>query len=481
MYNILSIFKKLKEFDPFIDYRIRNYTMDDLDRFLSNPIQYYTQLADICQHFYIVGGFFRELIQYYVDPTLCRWTVNTRVTHPNFTKQKSKTTMQSDRLEKDFITFASRAHSLNLQREFKRILLRVHLEDIYFGYWLEEGNNVSLFSLPTGWCVLSGKANGNWTFKLNTSRIGDRDIQKLPKEIASLVRRYKGKTGDEALAPVEFNKGFCIKYSDHIPQIIPPFIYVVQLVIDLIKEKQLGLLRSENDVTNLISMEIPHNDKEHDDILFSDPIIKQYAEGLTDLLGDGNALLPSPMKLGVLPTTKSTAIDKNSVKNAIDNFGEETNMPSFGGANSGAELKRAIEFASAKVFSLLDQISSVINLKMKYDGYGSGNGYEFQYELLHMTSFNEEEVIERLLKQAQAGAINKFTLEAARGNDPMAVLGQHYLENVLYRDMWESAVLPLSSHTRSSDGGRPRLDDDDLTGAGEQTRTDDTNNPANRA
>jgi hypothetical protein len=301
----------------------------------------------------------------------------------------------------------------------------------------------------------------------------------LPREIGSLINRYKSKSGDEALAPVPYEKVVCFKYNDHTNAIFPPFTYVLLLIIDLMKAKKISLTKNEQDAVNLIQMLIPIDDKNDDHLRFTDPIIEKYAIGLQELLAENNSILPTPMALSVLETNKNQNTDKNIVRNAMDAFNGETGLPKFGGTNTAAEMKRALENAASKVFVILDQISSAINLKMKYDGYVYDN-YEFVYTILHMNQFNKTEMIDDLLKQSQSGAVNKFALEAARGSDPCTLIGQHYTENVVFRDMFDNLTVPPTSHTQST-GGRPQKDETKLTDAGAQSRDDETNNPENRA
>ncbi len=476
IFDFVSTFAQLDGVEPLVATTIRSYTDVDLERILGDPVTYASEIADLSAYCYTVYGFFRELIQYYVEPTLYRWTVNTAVT----AYKKSF----ASRLERDFVEYIAKIGQLEFGRELKRVLLKAHLQDLVCAYWLENGTSSTLWHIPPTWCVLKGKANGNWIYKIDSRRVSQRDLDTyVPKELASLINSYKGKSGDEALADIPLDKSFCIKYSDHIDQVLPPFTYVIQLVVDLKKIKTLGLLRSEQEVINLIEMLIPHSDDEHDDILFTDPMIRQFAIGLNNLLGSDATILPTPMKLTVLPTTKATQTENNSVSKGIQSFGEETGLPSFGGANSLSEMKRAIENSSSKVFSLLDQISSVINLKMKAGGFSGYNSYEFIFEILHMNEFNKWETQENLLKQAQFGAISKFEIEAARGRSPNIVLGQHYLENELYKDMWLSAISPSSSHTQagtSGEAGRPAATDDNLSPSGEASRDTGANDSANR-
>jgi hypothetical protein len=473
------MFKKIEQVNTVVEYKIKNYTEEDLNNFTTDILRYTSQLIDLNNYAYTTLGLFRELIDFYIKPLLYRWTINTRAT--NYGLQTSK---NNKKFEQDFIDYTAKINQLNLGRELYRLLLKMFLEDAVFGYWLEDKANSTIFYLPSAWCVLKETVNGNWTYRINAPRISQRDIDKLPKEIASLVAKYKTKSGDEALAPVPYEKVVCFKYNDHTNVIFPPFTYVLLLILDLTKAKKISLTKNEQDATNLIQMLIPVDEKDDDHLKFTDPIIAKYAIGLQELLATNNAILPTPMELSVLDINKHQTTDTNIVQNAMDSYNDETGLPKFGGTNTAAEMKRSLENAAAKVFIILDQISSAVNLKMKYDGFIYDN-YEFVYEILHMNQFNRFEVIDDLLKQSQAGAINKFALEAARGKDPCALIGQHYTENVVFRTMLDDLIVPPSSHTQatttiSTEGGRPAVDETDLTDAGTQTRDDDENAKENR-
>lgn len=471
---LTTMFNRIQNAQKVVEYRIRNYTQEDLERYANNIVMYQSQLIDVNNYAYMVLGLFRDLVDFHIKPVMCRWTVNTRIKHYNFSQD-----MQDQLIfRQDYISYITKITQLNFERELHRLLLKMFLEDAVFGYWVEDGQSSSIFYLPSSWCILRKTTNGNWTYMLNTPRISTRDAETLPPELASIVNTYKTRSGDDALALIPFEKQVCFKYNDHTNVIYPPFTHVLLLIIDLMKAKQLALTQVEQDVMNLIQMLIPINQEADDHLRLTDPIIEKFAMGILDLLPENNAVLPTPMALSVLDTNKSNNVDINIVTNAMEAYHNETGLPQFGGSNTAAEMKRAIEFASSKVFVILDQIASAVNLKMKLDGYYYEN-YEFVFKLLHITQFNRNDFLDNLLKQSQAGAVNKIEIEAARGNDPSMFIGQHYTENVVFRDMLETLMVPPSSHTQTT-GGRPTEDEEDLAESGEQARTNETNDPANR-
>ena len=469
---IASMFARIQQAQPVVEYRLRNYTEDDLERYLSDIVRYQSQLIDINNYAYMVLGLFRDLVDFYVKPILYRWTVTTQIKD-----EFDQFAQDPVEFQKDYAAYAAKINQLNLGRELHRMLIRMFLEDAVFGFWVEEPGSSAVFYLPGHWCVLRKTVNGNWTYLLNTPRIGERDIETLPPELAAIVRRYKPKGGEEALALIPYEKQVCFKYNDHTNVIFPPFTHVLLLIIDLIKAKQLAMSQKENDVVNLIQMLIPSSDKEDDHLLFTDPIIEKFAMGIQNLLAENNAILPTPMDLKVLDVHRRGDVNMDIVTDAMNAYHNETGIPRFGGSNTAAEMKRALEYAASKVYVILDQMSSSINLKMKHDGFVYDN-YEFVFKMLHMTRFNEKEVQENMLKHAQAGAVNKIEMEAARGNNPSMLIGQSYTENVIFRNMFDNLLVLPSSHTTS--GGRPELDEGDLTESGEQSRADEANLPENR-
>ena len=459
------------------EFRIRNYTQEDLERYISDIVRYQLQLIDINQYAYTTLGLFRDLVDFYVKPMLYRWTLTTHI-KPGFDPR----TQDQHQFDADHIAYATRINQLNFDREMQRLLTKMFLEDAVFGYWVDDGDRKSLFYLPSTWCILRWRIQGNWTFKINTQRISEAEIEELPDELARLIRHYRQFAGEEAWAPVPFEKTLCLKYNDHTAAIFPPFTHVLLLIIDLMRAKRLALTQMEQDVINLIQMLIPSSNDRDNHILFTNDIIDHFASGLYDLVDDNNAILPTPFQLSVLNTSRNNNVDSRIITDAMESYHNETGLPRFGGSNTAAEMKRALQFANSKVFVIFDQLSAVINLKMKLDGF-TYDHYDFVYRILRMSEFNQTEFQDTLLKHAAAGRVNKMELEAAFGNNPAAFLGQYYTENVVYRNMLQNLLVPPSSHTQSSnnEGGRPLANEGDLTESGEQARADDTNNPDNRA
>ena len=78
----------------------------------------------------------------------------------------------------------------------------------------------------------------------------------------------------------------------------------------------------------------------------------------------------------------------------------------------------------------------------------------FKIKLPHVTKFNKDEMVDRLLKNAQFGIGSKMELLAILGYTPAEVDGILMLENDLLKLI--EKMLPLqSSHTQSGEEGQP--------------------------
>lgn len=471
--DLRSMFARLYAAQPVIDYRIRNFTEEDLERFTSDFVRYRALLIDLNNYAYKVFGMYRNMIDLHIDPILYRWSVKTQVNLDTFNPE------EQDPLEMqhNLMGFSAKIKQLNLERELKRLLLTMFLEDAVFGYWVEDEHSSTIFYLPSNWCTIKKKTNGNWTYKINVTRISERDIDEiLPPELGVRVRHYK-QQGVQTME-VPYEKQVCYKFNDHFNAIFPPFTHVLLLIVDLMKAKQLAEMQNEQDVLNLISMKIPIDDKQDDHLRLTNETVEDYSRGLQDLLPENCTILPTPMDLDVLNTGRNQArLDDNIINDAREAYYNETGLPSFGGSNTATEMQAALNFIASKVYRLMDQIANGINLKMKLDGY-IYDGYEFVYRMYHMTIFNEDKVLERMRKLSLQGEVNKFELAGAQGVNPAMLVGQYYVENVVYKKMFENLIVPPSSHTQpsgDSEGGAPLKDIDDLSPEGQATRDNDGN------
>ena len=100
---------------------------------------------------------------------------------------------------------------------------------------------------------------------------------------------------------------------------------------------------------------------------------------------------------------------------------------------------------------------------------------------MDVTSFNDSDVFDTLLRAGNAGVPVKSAVAATLGFTPYEILQLSALENdVLHMrdEVYNEPLLSssqMSSNPEDSEGGRPKMDADDLSDEGEAARDGEKN------
>lgn len=479
------------------------YTYADLTKFIECPRLYHRKLIEINQYLYYTSSMYRNIIDYYVKMVLVdRWHVKTTIQDAKINSVNKK------KLQQDYIRYVAQIEKLNLKQEIHTILLTMFLEDAVFGFWLRGDEQDVLYYLPHNWCEIRGKTNGLWSFHIDVSKIPFQKYKLLPEELKRRLKKHLKKSGDDALYAVPFQDGFCAKWNSITDEIYPPMTSIIENILRIKDYKQLDQARTELDAWTLLSMLIPMKDGEQNHLLLTEKVISQFVTGAQNTVPSQVGVIPTPMKIESIPLNKNSVADKDKVKEATDQYNKETGVPAalMGEGKSGSIVSLTIKKDSAVIFNCLDQISNIITLKMKLDGFDTNRRYSFVFKQQHITVFNEAEKQKQLALNANQGSPNKFEWYGSQGISANEVLGQCIIENDIFKDVFDNmTVLPsqtthakqveetinvnrnpgtgvprASTNITDSTLGRPRLDIEELSPEGEATRENDSNNPANR-
>ena len=112
------------------------------------------------------------------------------------------------------------------------------------------------------------------------------------------------------------------------------------------------------------------------------------------------------------------------------------------------------------------------------------SGIQFVYKILDLTVFNRDDLRSAELQMAQNGLPNKSRLCAINGLSPAVMIGNSIIENQVLGDLFDSWQPMKTSYTQSpSDdkGGRPEMDDGEISEVTQTGRDNESNDPDNRA
>lgn len=454
------------------------------------PEKYGKRILDLSDYIYLKSGYYKRLIDYFVNQSMVNYTVDTKILKPQMLSNNQKN------LKDDYIKFSAQCEKYNLGNEIHNIMKRLYKNDVCYAFVSETPYDISYYYLDPKICGISSLVNGNvYEFYINIKLIPERNIENyidnFPIELQEIIlnelKIRQKSNGNIRLKQLDkitipWKNSLCIKYNNDILFPYPPFFMMILDILLIDEYKELAKAQSINDAYKILTMKIPTKDGE---VTMSDPLIKVFTEIVLNTVQNNIGVVTTPFDMKTEEFSSSNSDDRDTVSDAISwafkNVGVSEALMS--GASSGSELKLSITNDSGDIFRIYRMIENWVCLQMKLRGYIYSN-YEFVYKILNMTIFNSDEVKSAELQMAQNGLPNKARLCAANGLSPAVMFGNSVVENNIFGDIFDSWQPMKTSYTasgdESSDVGRPTTSDGDLSKSGEISRENDTNNKDNR-
>lgn len=450
------------------------------------PEKYGKRILDLSDYIYLKSGYYKRLIDYFVNQSMVNYTVDTKTLKPQMLSNNQ------NNLKDDYIKFSSQCEKYNLSNEIHNIIKRLYRNDVCYAFITETPYDISYYYLNPKICGISSLVNGNvYEFYINAGSISERDIDNFPIELQEIIlnelkvqqkskENIKFKQLGKIIIP--WKNSLCIKYNNDILFPYPPFFMMILDILLIDEYKELAKAQSINDAYKILTMKIPTKDGE---ITMVDGLVAAFTDVVLNTVQNNIGVVTTPFDMKTEEFSSSNSDDRDTVSDAISwafkNVGVSEALMS--GASSGSELKLSITNDSGDIFRIYRMIENWVCLQMKLHGYIYSN-YEFVYKILNMTIFNSDEVKSTELQMAQNGLPNKVRLCAANGLSPTVMLGNSVVENSVFGDIFSSWQPMKTSYTASIDDsnnvGRPTTSDGDLSKSGEITRENDTNNKDNR-
>lgn len=450
------------------------FTRKEIIAMAEHPERHGKKILRLSDYMYLKSGYYKRLIDYFVNQAVVNYTVDTRITSPTMMEVKS------DKIKKDYIKFIAQSEKFNLGNEIHNILKRLYKNDVCYAFLVENKTEISYYYIDPMLCNISSLVNGNvYEFYINKRQVSPTKYKNLPTELQILIDTSADEYGRVF---IPFEKSLCIKYNNDFLFPYPPFLMMIADILLIDEYKDLAKAQSINDAYKILTMKIPTKDGE---ITLDDSLISTFTSIVLNTVQNNIGVITTPFDTATEEFSSSNADDRDTVSDAISwafkNVGVSEALMS--GASSGSELKLSITNDSADVFRIYRMIEDWVSLQMKLRGF-TYSSYEFVYKILNLTVFNRDDLRSAELQMAQNGLPNKSRLCAINGLSPAVMIGNSIVENQVLGDLFDSWQPMKTSYTQSADssdeGGRPTKDDSDLSASGEVTKNNDTNDPDNR-
>ena len=461
-----------------------SYSRCEIENMAEHPELYGRRIVNLSQYMYLKSGYYKRLIDYFVNQAKLNYTIDTQALKPGMISNN-----KSDTIRKNYISFAAQSEKFGLQNEIHNILKRLYRDDACFAYVLENESGISYYYFDPLVCHISKLVNGKvYQFNIDIPLAGKLGyIELFPDEIQLMIEKAQNKGLTRLEIPID--KCLCIKYNNDVPYLNPPFFMMIADILLIDEYKDLAKAQSINDAYKILTLKIPTKDGE---ITLDDGLISTFVGSVFDTVQNNIGVITTPFDMATEEFSSSNADDRDTVSDAISwafkNVGVSEALMS--GASSGSELKLSVTNDSGDLFRIYRMIEDWVNLQLHIRGFVYPN-YEFVYKILDMTIFNEKDFISNELQMAQNGLPNKSRLASANGMSPAVMIGNSVVENEILKDMFDSWMPLQTSYTMSGNGslsnsssetvgGRPVKDDADVAAVTEVQRENDSNDTENR-
>lgn len=438
------------------------------------PERYGSQIIRLSQYMMLKSGYYKRLIEYFANMGIINWMIDTEIKDISFYNVSDKT------LKSNYIKYAAQCNKFNLDTNITRILRKLYVEDVCFGFVTESDIDTSIFFIDPQYCEIQKLVSGNvYEYVINRSLLSSSYIDTLPLKLQKLLEDSK-EISLHNLVSIPYENSLCLKYNDDFTYIYPPFFNLIANILLIDDYKDLAKAKTESDAYKLVYFKIPTNDEGQ--VSMGDELVIPFVEMAKQIVPETWGVVPSPMDLQLIESKSTVSDDKNKVQEAVESYYGEAGVSKslISSASSGSELKMSIKVDSADLYRIYRQIESWMDVQLKLRGY-IYKSHQFVYNILDMTIFDVDDAIDRELKLAQISVPNKSKLLAASGINTVKMLGNTYMENVVLVDIFDSWKPLQSTFTQSREkGGAPTKDETELSKQGEQTRNNDDNLDGNR-
>lgn len=468
------------------------YTRENLRCMLAKPYLYTPEMINIIRFMYLHSGYFKKIIQYFVNlPKADCWTIDTEMKSHRFMD------VDKDKIKTTYFKYINEVNSYNFNNELPKINTNVFLYDICCAYIIETDEGKSLYYFDPLDCKITGRVNGVLTYGI---KVPDKEkFESYPVEIQAYInaiieqQKNQGKKidiypniypwiHDKNIIPIPYEKSFCVKYHDNFDFICPPFLFIIEEILDIDDFKDLEKTKAENDVYKIVALEIPTTDAGQ--IAIGDDLVTPFADLARESVSETIAIMPTPFKATPIEFTTATTNNINNTQNAIEEFYSELGIShiTFSGATNAAVLKINIEVNAGECYRILKQICRQVNFLCRLR-LPLNRDYEFKFRYLDITAHNQQDKIDELLKLAQASIPVKGELLAASGDNPAKMFGNAFMENDVLgigKDWTTLQTAYTQSGSNSDDAGRPEMRDDEISDITQTGRDNGSNDSSNR-
>lgn len=440
----------------------KQYSKEDILRFLENPYVHEKQLRDACINVYGASSYFRRLIQYFTMLTDLAYVVSPF--GANIQKENKAS------IKRNFRKVLKVMEAFNVRSQFRKIITVCLREDVFYGtLWVTE-DNITIQRLPSDYCKISSIEGNvyNVSFDFSYFTSHPDKLRYYPEEFKLKYDEYEERLLDRWI-DLECPTSFAIKCTDDIDSYaLPPFIGIMPEIYDVENYKELKLTKTELENYAILVMKLGITASGEWQMDFDKA--RDFWSNLDSELPDAVGSILSPMGVEKISFDNTSSTESNAVSEAISSLFDSAGVSSLLFNNSSKSSSNAlllsIKADQGITYGIVKSIEDMINRYIQSLNFGK----KFRVTFLDSSPFNRDEVGGQYLKMCQVGMPMVSYLAATYGMPQTDLDCLNYLEDDILNI--KERFMPLrSTNTMSSDSlseaGRPESSAQELSDNGE--------------
>lgn len=463
------------------------YTKSLVKQYMQNPQTNKDRIRGLSQYLFRASTLYRKIILYYACMPLYNYYVTEKI---DLTK-----TYNASKSMKNYYKNIQKLQQVNFRNEFAQMIALAILNGAYYSFVYDTGDGVFFHALDPEYCKIKGKDKvGNWIISFDMSYFSQGSNSEFVEGIDGdttgcwddvFVQAWKEYQADKqnkryALLPTEKTMCLIANLDDEFDLCLPFFLGIFLLLMDCDDYADMMADKTALENYKLLVSKIPLRDSDDDaidDFKLSLEMTEVFQDMIDEILPANIGSVRSPMDLDVINfeksnTTSDTDMLSKSIENVFNNCGASQLVVAGGSSSNSIGLKQAIANDASLTFTWVARLENNFNYWLSQNGY---DGYIFSFH--RQTWYNREDYIKELKEAATLGN-NPLLYLTALGQTPYEVeCGLRMSIGSKIRDY----LVPLkttytdSANDGSDTGGRPAMDETELSPEGEATRNGNKN------
>lgn len=464
---------KLRDVTKGTSRRIDSLTKDKIVTYLKEPIKYEKQLRNASYYIFYRSQIYQRIVMYYA--TL--FCLDARTVIPNYDLIKSPSDQD---ILKQFNDTTKMLSKWNINAEFLKVIVTCFLQDVSYNCAYYDETGLFLLPLPPDYCRIYGQyQTSDYSFCVDMSYFNGKNkwfIDEWGEPFTSMFEEYETTRNKWVRMPDKYAACWKVRSYD-LETILPLFCGILGDLVQLNDVQDVQNIADQAEIYKLIYLKLKTitGAKMPDEWAINPASAMEYFSRLiNEALPDyvSAAIIPTNDDLGVIDfsnTDKATETNKvlRATKSVLNTSGgaQILNSADITGSTAfNATLIADTEFATNP---LLYEIEGWFNRIMQYCVSKPAQIKFFRTGRLILDTFRKN-----LLEDAQYSLPTKLAIMSINGIDPMQALSLNHLEEDILKlgDRFNDPLRSSYTSSGNDEGGRPTLDDDQISDSGESSR-----------